>query len=314
MAGFFCRGYGPVIWLIGSGGMLGTELSRVFAEAGMAYTGTDLEVDITQGASLEDFAEQRGPFRWIVNCAAYTAVDKAEEEAALCRRLNADGPAHIAALAGKTGGTLIHISTDYVFNGKGIYSGDPPERRPYREDDPPDPIGIYGRTKWEGERKVLEGTERAYIIRTAWLYGRYGKNFVTTMLDLMRKRDRLSVVRDQRGSPTWARNLAEVITAFIARGEEGRAVPYGIYHYSNQGDISWFEFAQRIYARGRDLGILTGDCRVIPCTSDEYPSRVKRPGYSVLDKTRLKEALGITIPEWDRSLEAFLKIIRGTDA
>lgn len=303
-----------MIWLIGSRGMLGTELSRVFDKAGRAYIGTDRELDITRGASLEDFAEQRGPFRWIVNCAAYTAVDKAEEEAALCRGLNAEGPARIAALAGRTGGALIHISTDYVFNGSGIYAGNPPEIRPYREDDPPDPIGVYGRTKWEGERKVLEGTEGAYIIRTAWLYGRFGKNFVTTMLDLMRNRDRLLVVRDQRGSPTWARDLAETIHAVIVRGEEGRAIPYGIYHYSNGGDISWFEFARRIYAQGRELGILTRDCTVAPCTSNEYPSRVKRPAYSVLDKTKIAEALGITIPEWDRSLEAFLKIVRGDDA
>jgi dTDP-4-dehydrorhamnose reductase len=294
--------------------MLGTELSRLFDEAGIAYTGTDLEVDITQRASLEDFAKQRGPFRWMVNCAAYTAVDKAEEEAVLCRRLNADGPAHIAALAGKTGSTLIHISTDYVFDGKGIYSGDPPKIRPYREDDPPDPIGIYGRTKREGELKVLEGAERAYIVRTAWLYGRYGKNFVTTMLKLMGERDNLMVVRDQRGSPTWARNLAEIVYAFIVRGEAGKPVPYGIYHYSNQGDISWFDFAQGIYALGRELGILTGDCRVTPGTSDEYPSRVKRPAYSVLDKTKITEALELIVPAWDRSLEAFLKSIRGNDA
>jgi dTDP-4-dehydrorhamnose reductase len=294
--------------------MLGTELSRLFDTAGIAYTGTDQEVDITHGVSLGGFVERQGPFRWIVNCAAYTAVDRAEEEVELCRLLNADGPGRIAVLAEKTGSTLIHISTDYVFNGKGIYSGDSPERRPYREDDPPDPIGVYGRTKWEGERKVLEGAGRAYIIRTAWLYGRYGKNFVTTMLDLMRERDRLSVVRDQRGSPTWARDLAETIHAFIAREEEGRAIPYGIYHYSNQGDISWFEFAQRIYARGRELGILTRACTLTPCTSDEYPARVKRPAYSVLDKTRIREALGITIPAWDRSLDAFLKILRGNDA
>lgn len=303
-----------MIWLIGSRGMLGTELSRGFDEAGLAYIGTDLEVDITQESSLEDFAEQRGPFRWIVNCAAYTAVDRAEEEPELCRRLNAGGPAHIAALAGKTGGVLVHFSTDYVFNGKGICLENSPEIRPYREDDPPDPIGVYGRTKWEGERKVREYAEKSYIMRTSWLYGRYGKNFVTTMLDLMRKRDRVSVVRDQRGSPTWARDLAETIRIIITRGEEGRAIPYGIYHYSNHGDISWFDFARGIYERGRELGILTRDCAVNPCTSGEYPSRVKRPAYSVLDKTRIQEALGITIPQWDRSLEAFLKIIRGNDA
>ncbi|MDR0760785.1 MAG: dTDP-4-dehydrorhamnose reductase, partial [Treponema sp.] len=271
---------------------------------------TDREVDITRRASLEGFAEQQGPFRWIVNCAAYTAVDQAEEEAELCRRINADGPAHIAALAGKTGGALIHISTDYVFNGSGICPENSPEKRPYREDDPPDPIGIYGRTKWEGERKVQEYAEKFYIIRTSWLYGQYGKNFVTTMLGLMRERDRLSVVRDQRGSPTWAWDLAEAVKTFIIRGEQGEAAPYGIYHYSNQGDISWFDFAREIYARGRELGILTGDCTVNPCTSEEYPSRVKRPAYSVLDKARIKAALGITVPEWEQSLRAFLGIIK----
>jgi dTDP-4-dehydrorhamnose reductase len=303
-----------MIWLIGSQGMLGTELARLFEKAGLAYTGTDREVDITRMASLESFAEQRGPFRWIVNCAAYTAVEQAEEETDLCRRLNTDGPAHIAALAEKTKATLIHISTDYVFNGQGIFSGNSPERRPYREDDPPDPIGVYGRTKREGEQKIQERTHRAYIIRTAWLYGRYGKNFVTTMLNLMRERDRLFVVQDQRGSPTWARDLAELIQAVITRGEEGRAVPWGIYHYSNQGDISWFDFARRIYTRGRELGILTGDCMVNPCTSDEYPTRVKRPAYSVLDKTKIRSALGITIPEWERSLDTFLKILWSNDA
>jgi dTDP-4-dehydrorhamnose reductase len=256
--------------------------------------------------SLESFAEQRGPFRWIVNCAAYTAVEQAEDEVDLCRRLNTDGPAHIAALTEKTGGTLIHISTDYVFNGRGIFPDNSPERRPYREDDPPDPIGVYGHTKWEGEQKVQGSTGRAYIIRTSWLYGQYGKNFVTTMLNLMQERDHLSVVQDQRGSPTWARDLAELLQALITHGEEGRAVPHGIYHYSNQGDISWFDFARRIYLRGRELGILTRDCTVNPCTSDSYPSRVKRPAYSVLDKTRIRSALGITIPDWERSLDAFL--------
>jgi dTDP-4-dehydrorhamnose reductase len=290
--------------------MLGTELARLFEKAGLSYTGTDREVDITRADSLEDFARRRGPFRWIVNCAAYTAVDRAEEEPEQCRRINADGPGHIAALAGKSGSVLVHISTDYVFNGRGMYTGNPPARRPYREEDPPDPIGVYGRTKWEGERKVQEYAEQCYIIRTAWLYGRYGKNFVTTMLGLMGERDRLSVVGDQRGSPTWARDLAEAVTAFIIRGEQGRAAPFGIYHYSNQGDISWFDFAQRIYERGRERGILTGDCRLYPCTSEEYPSRVKRPAYSVLDKTRIKAALGIPVPEWDRSLEAFLETIK----
>jgi dTDP-4-dehydrorhamnose reductase len=296
-----------MIWLIGNKGMLGTELALALESSGLPHTGTDREVDITDPAALAAFAEKQPGqgFTWIINCAAYTAVDKAEDDAETCRRLNTGGPAHIARTARKTGARLIHFSTDYVFDGRG--AGNPPEIRPYREDDPAVPAGVYGLTKRDGEIAVLENNPASWIIRTAWLYGKYGNNFVAAMLRLMKERETLSVVNDQRGSPTWTQDLAFAVAALIKAAESGRAIPCGIYHYTNEGNITWFDFAREIYGRGRKLGILTRDCAVKPCTSAEYPSKVKRPAYSVLDKTKIKAALGLEIPPWDRSLERALK-------
>jgi dTDP-4-dehydrorhamnose reductase len=282
--------------------MLGTEIARLFEAQGMRYLGTDREVDITQEESLAAFARAQGPITWILNCAAYTAVDRAEEEAFLCGRINRDGAAHIARIAAGIGARLIHISTDYVFNGKGL--------RPYREADEPCPLGVYGRTKQEGEAAILESHEAAYIIRTAWLYGAYGKNFVTTMLRLMEERDRLSVVHDQRGSPTWAYDLAQLILGLITTVSKGRTVPYGIYHFSNEGNISWFDFAAEIYREAREQELLTHPCILNPCTSAEFPTKVTRPEYSVLDKSKIKAALGMDIPDWKSSLHSFLSRLR----
>ncbi|MDR0723367.1 MAG: dTDP-4-dehydrorhamnose reductase [Treponema sp.] len=287
-----------MIWLIGTKGMLGTEVARLFEAQDMQYLGTDREVDITQGESLAAFAQAQGPISWIVNCAAYTAVDRAEDEALICGRINRDGAAHIARTAAGIGAKLIHLSTDYVFNGKGS--------RPYREDDEPCPLGVYGRTKQEGEAAILESHEAAYIIRTAWLYGAYGQNFVTTMLRLMEERDRLSVVHDQRGSPTWAYDLAHLILRLITTRAAGKMIPYGIYHFSNEGNISWFDFAVEIYREAQERGLLTHSCILNPCTSAEFPAKVTRPGYSVLDKSKIKAALGMDIPDWKSSLHSFL--------
>jgi dTDP-4-dehydrorhamnose reductase len=161
-------------------------------------------------------------------------------------------------------------------------------------------------TRRDGEKEVLEENAESYIIRTAWLYGRYGANFVHTMLRLMNERDEVKVVNDQRGSPTWAHDLASVVIAIIETGKNGKTVPFGIYHYTNEGNTTCFDFAKEIYRQGRELGCIAKDCRVEPCTSAEYPSKVKRPAYSVLDKTKIKKALGITIPAWDESLRRFL--------
>jgi dTDP-4-dehydrorhamnose reductase len=291
-----------MIWLIGNKGMLGTELSRVLDQRGLAHTGTDREVDITDPVALFRFAEQQAkntPLTWIINCAAYTAVDKAEDDRDTCRRLNVEGPGNIARAAGKIGARVLHVSTDYVFDGK--------RTRPYREDDPTDPIGVYGLSKRDGEVAVFANSDAAYIIRSAWMYGQYGNNFVSTMLRLMAGQDTVRVVNDQRGSPTWANDLANTVADLIlcsARGD----LPYGIYHYTNGGDITWFEFATEIYAQGRALGLLTQDCAVIPCTSTEYPAKVTRPAYSVLDKSKIQQALGIPLSPWDTSLRKYLEL------
>ena len=286
-----------MIWLIGNKGMLGTELSLFLEKSGFSFVGTDREVDITDSAALKDFAKTH-PIDWIINCAAYTAVDKAEEDRETCRLLNTDGPRNIAAQARETGASLIHISTDYVFNGQG--------GKPYTEEDTTDPIGFYGLTKRDGEIKILEENAKSCIIRTAWLYGKHGNNFIHTMLRLMKKRESVSVVNDQRGSPTWARDLAETICAFIRLAGEGKTIPYGVYHFTNEGEITWFDFAREIYTQARALGLLEKDCEVKPCTSADFPAKVKRPIYSVLDKSKIKEALGVTIPLWDESLGRFL--------
>jgi dTDP-4-dehydrorhamnose reductase len=291
-----------LIWLIGCKGMLGTELSQLLEKSGFSFVGTDREVDITDMAALKATAAklaEKQPVKWIINSAAYTAVDKAEDDVEVCRSLNTLGAANIAAAANSAEARLIHISTDYVFDGKG--------NRPYREDDATAPTGVYGLTKRDGEIAVLENAPSLYIIRTAWLYGKHGNNFVHTMLKLMNERDEVKIVNDQNGSPTWTFDLASVIITLIKAADSGKEVPFGIYHFTNEGNITWFDFAKEIYRQGREQGKITKDCAVSPCTSAEYPAKVKRPAYSVLDKSKIKTALGIKIPAWDESLKEFIK-------
>ena len=289
-----------MIWLIGCKGMLGSELSQVFDRRCLAWVGSDRDVDITDPAALNSFIErQQEPITWIVNCAAYTAVDKAEDDTDACRRLNADGPAAIAGAANRIGARALHFSTDYVFNGRGTV--------PYKEDDPTDPIGVYGLTKRDGEEAILAGHGAVYLVRTAWLYGQHGNNFVHAMLRLMNGRKEVRVVNDQLGSPTWTNDLAAAAADLIARADGGETPGYGIYHYTNEGAVSWFEFAEEIYAQGKKLGLISGDCGVKPCSSADYPSRVVRPAYSVLDTEKIKRALGIAIPRWNTSLKRYLE-------
>jgi len=286
-----------MIWLTGNRGMLGTELSLLLEKTGLPFIGTDREVDITDSAALAGFAEKQ-PFTWIVNCAAYTAVDKAEGDRENCRLLNTVGPGNIAYVAREKGARMVHISTDYVFDGGGD--------SPYTEEDATGPAGVYGLTKRDGETRVLEENPESCIIRTSWLYGKHGPNFVHTMLRLMNERDEVKVVNDQRGSPTWARDLASAVIAIIGAVENGKTVPFGIYHYANEGNITWFDFANEIYRQGRELGSVTKECGVKPCASAEYPTGAKRPAYSVLDTTKIKRVLGVKIPVWDESLRRFL--------
>ncbi|MDR2768481.1 MAG: dTDP-4-dehydrorhamnose reductase [Treponema sp.] len=299
-----------MIWLIGHKGMLGSELARLFDQKNLEWRGSDREVSITTGKdSLFAFGRTLGPVAFIVNCAAYTAVDKAEDDAEACKRLNTLGAANVADTATALGAVLIQLSTDYVFDGKGIKEGNG-VARPYREDDSTGPAGVYGLTKRDGETEVLARCKDSYIIRTAWLYGEHGNNFVATMLRLMNERKTVSVVDDQKGTPTNAGDLAAAIAALIEQRNAGKNIPCGIYHYTNEGAISWYDFARAIYAGGRGTGLLAGECFIKPCTTDAYPTRARRPAYSVLDKSKIKAALGIAIPRWDESLASYLQKLK----
>ncbi len=286
-----------MIWLIGNRGMLGQELSLLFQERNIPYIGTDREVDITVLGALRSFAFGK-PVRWIVNCSAYTAVDKAEEEEDIARAVNADGAENIAMIASSLNAAMIHISTDYVFNGCGS--------RPYVEDDPIDPVGVYGKTKAEGESLVQRNWSKHFIIRTAWLYGRFGNNFVHTMLKLMKERDSINVVADQRGTPTYAADLAFVLMRVIESG----ANAYGTYHFTNAGETTWYEFALAVYEEARGSGLLDRKCVINPITTDQYPTKARRPAYSVLSKEKIKAVFGIRIPDWRESLHIYIQSLK----
>ena len=274
------------ILITGCNGQLGNEmqlLEQVHAEH--RYFNTDVaELDITDSAAIERFVTENA-IDGIVNCAAYTAVDKAEENQDFCRVLNADAPGHLAAAIEKRGGWMIQVSTDYVFDGT--------NHKPYVETDPVCPNSTYGRTKLAGEQAVMTSCSRAMVIRTAWLYSTFGNNFVKTMIRLGKEKQELGVIFDQIGTPTYARDLAVAIFAAISKG----VVP-GIYHFSNEGVISWYDFTKAIH---RIAGIST--CHVRPLHTEEYPTPAARPHYSVLDKTKIKQTFGIEIPYWEESLK-----------
>ena len=273
------------ILITGCNGQLGNEMQLLEGSHPQhTYFNTDVaELDITNQSAIESFVEDNA-IDGIVNCAAYTAVDKAEDNEELCSKLNAEAPAYLAAAIGKRGGWMIQISTDYVFDGT--------QHVPYTEDADTCPNSVYGKTKLVGELNVQKFCERSMIIRTAWLYSTFGNNFVKTMIRLGKEKPELGVIFDQIGTPTYARDLAVAIFAAIEQG----IVP-GIYHFSNEGVISWYDFTKAIH---RLAGITT--CHVRPLHTSEYPTPANRPHYSVLDKTKIKNIYGMEIPYWEDSL------------
>lgn len=282
------------ILITGANGQLGNEMRDLSAgHPRHTYFFTDVhELDICDAEAVHAFVSNHA-IDLIVNCAAYTAVDKAEDNPDLCDTLNHLAPAHLADAAEACGAALIHISTDYVFDGTAYV--------PYTEDALPCPNSVYGRTKLAGEEEVTRRCTRTMVIRTAWLYSEYGNNFVKTMLRLGRERAELGVVFDQIGTPTYAGDLARAIYAAIEQG-----VTPGIYHFSNEGVCSWYDFTLAIH---RLAGITT--CKVSPLHTDEYPARAPRPHYSVLDKTKIKRTLGIDIPHWEESLARCVARLEG---
>lgn len=279
------------ILVTGANGQLGSELKRVTKdhEANLKFIFTDVaELDITNLAAVEHFVKEN-KIKYIVNCAAYTAVDKAEDDVELCYKINRDAVRNLAIAATNNEAKVIHVSTDYVFDGTNT--------KPYVETDPVCPKSVYGKSKQEGEATLMEACPNSIIIRTAWLYSIFGNNFVKTMIKLGKERDNLNVVADQTGTPTNAADLADAIIKILDHGEANH-FEAGIYHYSDEGVTSWYDFTVQIH---KDAGITT--CKVSPITTDQYPTKASRPQYSVLDKTKIKDTFHIRIPKWEDSLK-----------
>ena len=288
------------ILVTGANGQLGREIRNVSKGSGHHFIFTDVSqapdvetvyLDITNCDAVRIICGSED-VDVIVNCAAYTDVEKAESDLTFADLLNHVAPANLAAVAAERGATLIHISTDYVFDGEGNV--------PYREDDSPSPLGAYGMTKFAGERSVMNSGCRYLIFRTAWLYSPYGKNFVKTMVRLTRTNPAIKVVFDQVGSPTYAADLAGLIVRIVTEGMLDRT---GVYHFTDEGCISWYDLAVAV---NRLCGHA---CAVSPCHTDEFPTKARRPKYSVLDKSLVKETFGIIIPYWLDSLEACMSRI-----
>ena len=284
------------ILVTGANGQLGNGMRVVAQNSTDNYIFTDVtELDITDASAVEKTIRNNN-INVVINCAAYTNVDKAENDREFAEILNAKAVENLAVAIRKNNGLLIHVSTDYVFGGT-------KNNTPCTEDEPVNPTGVYGITKLHGEQAVIGSGCHYIIIRTAWLYSEFGKNFLKTMLNFTATKPQLKVVFDQVGTPTYAYDLAKVIFDIIEnRKFEGK---YGIYHYSNEGVCSWFDFAKMIAEYTGNT-----ECDIQPCYSDEFPSPVTRPSYSVLDKTKIKESFGISVPYWTDSLRACIANIK----
>lgn len=283
------------ILITGAYGQLGSELKeRIGNYPGWTFLFTDVDtLDITNEAAVQEYFQENQP-AFVVNCAAYTAVDKAESDREVARRINAVAPGILAKAARKSSAKIIHVSTDYVFNGRAF--------QPYTENDSVEPTGVYGETKLEGELQCLKENSDSIIIRTSWLYSSFGNNFVKTMMRLGAERDSLNVIFDQVGTPTYAGDLANTILSVleIAENEPDKFEP-GIYHFSNEGVASWYDFAKAIFE------ITEISCTVNPILTKDYPTPAKRPHYSVLNKSKIKDTFDIKIPYWRDSLHLCIK-------
>ncbi|WP_024301874.1 dTDP-4-dehydrorhamnose reductase [Pseudogulbenkiania sp. MAI-1] len=288
------------ILLTGGSGQLGFELRRSLALYGKLWAPGRDELDLAHPDRLAGPVLGFAP-DLIVNAAAYTAVDRAEAEPELAERVNAEAPSELANLAEHLGATLLHFSTDYVFDGTGT--------EPYRESDPTRPLSVYGRTKRDGELAVMSECSRHYVLRTSWVYGSVGGNFVKTILRLAAQRDTLNVVHDQVGAPTAAMLIADVTALLVARLREGRVPPYGLYHLAAAGETSWYGFASAIVdaaqRAGQGLLLQPGAIRAIPAA--DYPTAATRPANSRLDTHKLRAALGIVLPDWRHHLQLVLQ-------
>ena len=280
-----------MIWIIGKNGMLAQDIINAFNKNNIEYIATASDIDITNIDILNNFSKDKN-IKMIINCSAYTKVDLAEDEKELCYKVNGEGIKNISEIASNIKADLIHFSTDYVFDGENT--------KPYTEEDKTNPINIYGKSKLEGEKYAL-ALSNSIVMRISWLYGIYGKNFVYTMINLMNSKESIKVVNDQFGSPTYTGDVAETISDFILKNN----LDYGLYHYTNEGNISWYDFANSIYKIGKEYNIINNNCKINSCTTEEYPTKAKRPKYSVLSVEKIKKYAKIY--DYEYSLNNFFK-------
>ncbi len=286
------------ILLTGAAGQLATDLSAVLKDAGLSVRGYDSKsLDVSDGKRVMEEVSMVKP-GIIINCGAYTKVDLAEKEREQAFAVNKDGAAHVAEAARKVNAVLVHISTDFVFDGL--------KSTPYTESDATNPLSVYGESKLAGETEIMERMEDYIIVRTSWLYGKSGHNFVKTILKYAAERDFLNVVYDQVGAPTWTVDLADALLKIVKSVQEG-SKEYGIYNYSNEGVASWYDFADAIVEEARASGMNLQCGAVRPILTSEYPTLARRPAYSVLDKGRVKNTFNLTIPHWRASLRKMLR-------
>lgn len=282
-----------MVWLVGNRGMLGADVEELLRKGEFTYVATDIDLDITDRRLVQAFVCREQP-SWIINCAAYTDVDKAEDEENVANKINVQGVRNLGLAADLVNAAVVHISTDYVFDGESDSA--------YCETDTTNPIGAYGRTKLEGEAALCKVTSRCFIVRTAWMFGIHGSNFVATMLRRFKEQSEVRVIADQRGSPTFSRDLAEFVLHLV----RNNADQYGIYHYTNEGMTTWFDFATAIYINAVERKLVKHRVAIVPTTTEQYPTRARRPRNSVLSKDKIKSTFNVTILPWEDALGRYL--------
>lgn len=282
-----------MIWLIGKNGMLGKQVAQELKNNDIDFVGTDVETDITDIDQLISFARDKD-IKWIINASGYTAVDKAEAEELIAQKVNSVGVGNIAQVADLLGAKVIHFSTDYVFEGNGT--------TPYKETDLPHPVSAYGRTKLNGEIELVKNTTKYFIFRISWLYGIYGANFVKTMIRLFNEKPELGIINDQVGAPTYTGTLAKNLINLVKSDSN----EFGIYHYSDEGNISWYDFAVEIRDQGAKKGLCPDSVKLNPITTDQYPTPATRPAYSVFDKAKV-QGLGFELIGWKDNLNTYFE-------
>ncbi len=285
-----------MVWLIGNRGMLGQDVVELLQQHEISYYASDKEIDITNFETIKEFVQDKD-IKWVINCSSYTAVDQAEDEFDLALKVNGDGVKNLALISKQLNATLVHFSTDYVFDGMKVSA--------YEEFDQTNPLTAYGKSKLAGEDYIRQVWHKHFIFRISWLYGKNGNNFVFTMLRLFKEQDVVRVVDDQFGTPTYTMDVAKMLLYFIIN----KINQYGVYHFSNEGRTSWYKFCQQIYEQVKAIGMLDTEATILGINTDEYPTKAKRPANSYMSKEKIKKIYNF-IPDWQQALSKFFHEIK----